>query len=168
MAEIGRIAFREQDGVWNAFYAMPNSMEDAIFLGSLAMPLVNDPKKKKMFMDLMRDAVGDIVQDQTGTRPTWKEPQSAQIVDTPVEWSDKQRCDLSLSLQKLSKWIETKLKQITGTYMGFSLIIWGKFYGDSMIQYVSNANREDCIKYMEDLLEGWKQGMPNIPFHERQ
>ena len=53
------------------------------------------------------------------------------------------------------------------TNVGFSLIVWGAFGEDNMIQYVSNCHRDETKKYMGDLLVAWDQGMPDIPYHER-
>lgn len=70
--EIGRLAFRQEGKWWNAYYALPNTMADALHLGSIAMPAVtNNPERKRAFMDLMRDVVADIIQDSTGVRPGW-------------------------------------------------------------------------------------------------
>jgi hypothetical protein len=37
-----------------------------------------------------------------------------------------------------------------------------------MVQYAGNAEREDCMREMLALIDGWLGGMPDIPFHERQ
>lgn len=79
----------------------------------------------------------------------------------------QQRTRLSLSLQRVSRKIEKMLKQETGAEVAFSLIIWGAFGEDHMIQYVANAARKECAEYIGELLASWKAGMPNIPFHER-
>lgn len=49
-------------------------MDGAIWLGSIAMRFVEDDKRKLAFMAMMRDAVGDLIEEQTGQRPTWPEP----------------------------------------------------------------------------------------------
>ena len=35
--DIGRLAMRVEGELWSAYYAMPNTMEGAVFLGSIAM-----------------------------------------------------------------------------------------------------------------------------------
>ena len=76
--KMGRLAMREEGSNWNAYYAMPDTMQDAIFLGSIAMRFVLDKKRKNIFMDLMRDAVSDIIEEITGERPSWPDgPQLA-------------------------------------------------------------------------------------------
>ena len=50
---------------------------------------------------------------------------------------------------------------------GLVIIVWGAFGGDQMVQYVANADRPECSKAMAALLDAWGQGMPDIPYHER-
>jgi len=71
MVKIGRLALREEGKLWNAYYAMPDAMKGAIFLGSIQLRFVQDGKRKKLFMDLMREAVADIIEEKVGMRPTW-------------------------------------------------------------------------------------------------
>jgi hypothetical protein len=77
--KVGRLAMRHEGTSWNAYYAMTDSMADAIPLGSIAMRfIVNNPERKTAFMDFMRDAVSDLIEETTGRRPTWPDgPQSA-------------------------------------------------------------------------------------------
>lgn len=70
--QIGRLAMRQEGENWNAYYALPTSMEQPIFLGSIRMgAVVGHPERKAAFMDMMRDVVSDIIEDQTGVRPAW-------------------------------------------------------------------------------------------------
>jgi hypothetical protein len=62
---------------WNAYYAMPGTMEAAIYLGSIKMQFVQDEGRRKIFMSLMREAVGDIIEETTGIRPSWGGPAPA-------------------------------------------------------------------------------------------
>jgi hypothetical protein len=77
--KIGRLAMRHEGLNWNAYYAMPDSMVGAIFLGSIAMRFVADsPKRKEIFIGLMREAVADLLEELTGQRPTFPDgPQLA-------------------------------------------------------------------------------------------
>lgn len=78
LAQVGRLALRHEGELWNAYYAMPGTMEGAIFLGSIRMAAVVDsPARKHAFMDLMRDVVTDVIQEKTGLRPTWGGPETA-------------------------------------------------------------------------------------------
>jgi hypothetical protein len=72
--QIGRLALRVEGNFWNAYYAMPGTMKDAIFLGSIQLRFVENKKRKDVFMVLMREAVADIIEEITGTRPTWPNP----------------------------------------------------------------------------------------------
>ena len=70
--QMGRLALRQEGGNWNAYYALPYTMDDAIFLGSIRMNLVMANKeRKRAFMDLMQESVADIVENQFGVRPSW-------------------------------------------------------------------------------------------------
>lgn len=72
--KVGRLAMRHEGANWNAYYALPGTMEGAIFLGSIAMRFVTDkPDRRAAFMDFMREAVGDLIEELTGHRPTWPE-----------------------------------------------------------------------------------------------
>jgi hypothetical protein len=75
--QIGRLAIRVEGDNWNAYYTMPGTMEGAIYLGSIKMQFVQDEGRKKIFMDLMREAVGDLIEDETGVRPIWGGPKTA-------------------------------------------------------------------------------------------
>lgn len=76
--QVGRLAMRHEGANWVAYYALPDSMEDAIFLGSIRMGAVADkPDRKQAFMNMMRDIVSDIIEERYGLRPTWGGPQRA-------------------------------------------------------------------------------------------
>ena len=70
--KVGRLAMRQEGGNWTAYYALKETMDDAIFLGSIKMgATVGNPERKQAFMEMMRDIVADILEEETGTRPTW-------------------------------------------------------------------------------------------------
>jgi hypothetical protein len=78
MQQVGRLAMREEGDNWNAYYALPDTMEKAIFLGSIRMgAIVSNADRKNAFMDMMRDIVADLIEEKTGTRPTWSGPAEA-------------------------------------------------------------------------------------------
>lgn len=78
LRQIGRLAFRREGEWWNAYYALPGTMEGALPLGSIRLAVVTaDAGHKQAFMDLMRAVVGDIIAAKTGRRPTWKDPHRA-------------------------------------------------------------------------------------------
>jgi hypothetical protein len=74
---IGRLALRVEGDEWRGYYALPDSMKDAIFLGCIKMRFVENQTHKKMFMDLMREAVADLIEEAAGERPSWEEPRAA-------------------------------------------------------------------------------------------
>jgi hypothetical protein len=76
--KVGRLALRVEGENWVAYYAMPGTMEGALFLGSVRTVFVDrDPARKQAFMDMMREAVGDIIEDLVGVRPVWGGPETA-------------------------------------------------------------------------------------------
>lgn len=76
--KVGRLAMRHEGTMWNAYYAHNETMDGAILVGSIAMRFVADVDRKTAFMDMMRDAVADIIEEKTGQRPTWPDgPQAA-------------------------------------------------------------------------------------------
>jgi len=78
MQQIGRLAMRHEGANWNAYYALPNSMEKPIFLGSISIGAIADNvERKQAFMQMMRDIVSDIIEAKTGVRPTWGGPTAA-------------------------------------------------------------------------------------------
>ena len=69
---------REEGGNWNAYYSLAGTMADAIPLGSIRMgAIVGNPERKQAFMDMMRDIVSDLIEENTGIRPTWGGPETA-------------------------------------------------------------------------------------------
>lgn len=79
--KIGRIAMRKEGDVWMAYYAMPGTMDGALFLGSLHMGFASDPEHKHSFMTLIRACVSDIIYEKTGLRPTWNAPKAAPEIE---------------------------------------------------------------------------------------
>ena len=77
--QFGRLALRHEGNFWNAYYALPDTMDKAVHLGSIAMVFVaQNQERKNAFMNLMRECVGDILEQETGERPTWPDgPQPA-------------------------------------------------------------------------------------------
>ena len=76
--QVGRLALREEGEFWNAYYAQTGTMHDAILLGSVRMSfIVGHQERKDAFMDLMREAVGDLIEQATGIRPVWGGPEKA-------------------------------------------------------------------------------------------
>lgn len=76
--QMGRLAIRHEGDKWVAYYALPDTMKDAFFLGSIRMGVVTKfPERKQTFIDLMRDIVSDLIEAEFNVRPTWGGPQTA-------------------------------------------------------------------------------------------
>jgi hypothetical protein len=77
LTDFGRLALRVEGDLWVAYYALPDTMRDAIFLGSIQLRFVQDQARKQIFMDLMREAVADLIEANIGERPSWQQPHVA-------------------------------------------------------------------------------------------
>jgi hypothetical protein len=75
--QLGRLAMRQEGNWWVAYYAEPDTMKGALRLGKVHMRTVPTKEREKMFMDLMREAVADILEEAVGVRPTWGGPEAA-------------------------------------------------------------------------------------------
>lgn len=68
-----RLAFRVEGHWWVCYCAKPDTMRDAIQMARVAMGLVRDEDRKQRFMDIMKDALGDFMEERFGQRPeTWE------------------------------------------------------------------------------------------------
>jgi hypothetical protein len=73
-SKVGRLAFRAEGDNWACYYALPDTMEGAILMASIAIGIVRDQERKKMFMDLMKHALSDFLEERVGQRPEiWDE-----------------------------------------------------------------------------------------------
>ena len=71
MNKIGRLAMRREGTMWNAYYALPNTMEGAALIGSIAIAFVTDNhERRQAFMDMMLSIAADHIETSTGQRPT--------------------------------------------------------------------------------------------------
>lgn len=68
---------RVEDNEWRAYYALTDTMKDALFLGSIKMRFVQTEERKTAFMNLMKEAVSDVIEEKLGTRPDWGGPKDA-------------------------------------------------------------------------------------------
>ena len=76
--QIGRIAFRHEGSMWNAYWADSDNMKDAILMGSILMTIVTlNPELKLKFMEAMRSAVDTILKEGLGIKSEWAGPQKA-------------------------------------------------------------------------------------------
>ena len=69
---------RVEGDYWNAYYALPGTLEGAQLLGSIAMRFVMSQTRKAIFMELMQDSVSALLEEIIGQKPEWgDEPQLA-------------------------------------------------------------------------------------------
>jgi hypothetical protein len=72
--KIGRLAFRVEGDKWTCYYAVPDTMEGAIWMGSIMMTIVQDPDRKEAFMAVMRSALNDFFKERMGKEvESWEE-----------------------------------------------------------------------------------------------
>lgn len=75
---IGRLAMRVEGDSWNAYWAEPGTMENAILLGSIALSAVKtNMERRHDFMALMLKVASDLFRDMTGEIPSFGEPVTA-------------------------------------------------------------------------------------------
>ena len=74
--QVGRLAMRVEGDKWVAYYAMPNTMQHALWLGSVKLNLVaGNNERKEQFMHFMQDAVSDAMKEALGvTAVSWPDP----------------------------------------------------------------------------------------------
>jgi hypothetical protein len=75
--QAGRLALRQEGDKWVAYYALPDTMDDALWLGSIRMSIVGSPVYREMFMLMMRHAVSEILADANHPEIHWGGEQSA-------------------------------------------------------------------------------------------
>lgn len=79
LAQVGRLAFREQ-GLWWIVYWAPEttSMKDATELARVSMNLVQTKDRRDQFIQFARDVYADMVERVVGVRPVFPtDPQPA-------------------------------------------------------------------------------------------
>ena len=76
--KVGRLAFRHEGSMWNAYWAKPLTMEGAHLLGSIRMSFVEEnPELRASFIELMRECMSHVMVEVAGINPEWKEEQPA-------------------------------------------------------------------------------------------
>jgi hypothetical protein len=69
LQEVGRLAMRVEGDFWCAYWAMPDTMKDAVPLGTIAMAIVEDEKRKEAFMGIMRSYMEQMIEKKIGVKP---------------------------------------------------------------------------------------------------
>lgn len=75
--QLGRLALRKEGQLWCAYYALPDTMDGAIFLGSIQVAAIEDERIKYAFIDIMRRVLSNILEEKTGGAPEWGGPEPA-------------------------------------------------------------------------------------------
>jgi hypothetical protein len=75
--EMGRLAMRVEGDWWAAYYAEADTMEGALWLGSIRLKLVERRDRRAAFLALMRDVVADLIEEVAGRRPDWIDERTA-------------------------------------------------------------------------------------------
>lgn len=57
------------------------------------------------------------------------------------------------------------VEEIAGQPMAITMIVFNAEPG-SRLNYISTCEREKAIEVYKALLEGWGEGMPDVPAHE--
>jgi len=69
-----RLAMRQEGNKWTAYAAKPNTMEGAIWMGSIALSLVvDDNDRKQAFIEIMKGALTDFLEGQGIAIDSWKQ-----------------------------------------------------------------------------------------------
>lgn len=74
---VGRLAFRVEGDKWACYFARPDTMEGAVWMGSVMMGIVQDRERKEMFMALMRHALKEFLEEKTGGKIGWWDTERA-------------------------------------------------------------------------------------------
>jgi hypothetical protein len=75
LSQPGRLALRSEGEYWNAYYALPDTMDGAVLLGTIRITaVVDNPERKQAFMDLMRGIVTEFLEEMTGVEVAWPNP----------------------------------------------------------------------------------------------
>lgn len=76
LAQVGRIALRIEGSNWNAYWALPDTMDGATFIASTRLSVVyGKPERKAQFVAFVRAAISDLFQEHWGKRPEWPDPE---------------------------------------------------------------------------------------------
>lgn len=69
---------------------------------------------------------------------------------------------VSRELQTIADELQTRLNGVAEMPVMFSLFVWTQ----GRANYIANADRQQIIAVLEELIEKWKSGFPDIPAHE--
>ena len=70
--------------------------------------------------------------------------------------------EVSRHLQAIAQEIDTRLRELVGRRVNFSLFVWT----EGRSNYISTADRSDVAAVLTEHLKGWAAGMPDVPAHK--
>jgi hypothetical protein len=74
-----RLALRAEGDKWNAYIAKRDTMNGAIWVGSIALRFVEgNQKRKDAFIALMTEPLGDVIKEMYGKKPKWEPREAAE------------------------------------------------------------------------------------------
>lgn len=68
-----RLALRIEGDKWSAYCAKTDSMDDAVWMGSIALSIAEDKDRKRAFIELMKGALADFLKSQGVDIASWDE-----------------------------------------------------------------------------------------------
>lgn len=72
---------------------------------------------------------------------------------------------VSRGLKNEAARLDRRLKKLAGNRVSFSLFVWT----DGRAQYISNSSdRAEIKQVIQNIIDGWDTGMPDIPAHKLQ
>jgi hypothetical protein len=77
------------------------------------------------------------------------------------DWNTAEAAVVSRALQTVAKELDDRLEKLVGRRVAFSLFVWTR--GRS--NYISTADRSEVIAVLEQHINGWKAGMPDVQAH---
>lgn len=72
---------------------------------------------------------------------------------------------VSKQLQDIFSRLEKEIAELAGQKMMISLCVFNSEPG-SRINYISNGSRKDVAEAWMSMVNGWGEGMPDIPAHK--
>lgn len=69
---------------------------------------------------------------------------------------------VSKELKAISDELSTRIDAVAGHHICFSLVV----FTEGRYSYVSNAQRADVAVCLQQMLDYWKAGTPDIPAHK--
>lgn len=69
---------------------------------------------------------------------------------------------LSRGLQQIARDLDTAIENTAGERVGFTLLV----FTEGRASYISTVPRADSVREIQNLLELWGHGQPDVPAHK--